>query len=97
MYNTTNITDANTVLGVIQATNQLSGYLLFNMLAVFLYFILIITFSGKFGFKTSMVFSSFAMVIIGGLFLGLNLISFNILIIFIIGAFVSIVSYLFID
>lgn len=64
MYNLTNITEAKTVLDLYAATDQLSGHLLTMILLVALEIILIVSMSGRHGFRTSLVVGNFIMMII---------------------------------
>ena len=66
MYNLTNITNANNVLDIITATNNLSQGVLFAMVMPVLFFAFLVVFKGR-DFKKVLLADCFFMVIISGM------------------------------
>lgn len=95
-YNITNITGANNLVEIIEATNQLSNGVFFMLLMPIIFFIFLIVFKGR-DFKKVLLADSFFMVIISGLAWGMNFVGWTYVIIPILLFGGSIIVYQFMD
>jgi hypothetical protein len=78
-YNTTNITDANSLAGALEGVNQLTNGLFSIFIIGSLFLILLIMFQNKADPKNIFIAASFITTLVSALFWGLGWIGVNIL------------------
>lgn len=96
MYNMTNVTNANNVFQIIQATNNLSQGILVSIFLVILFFGFIIAFKKK-DFKKVLLADSFFMVILTALAWGMEFVGWTYVIVPVIVFGGSLIAYQFME
>lgn len=96
VYNLTNITAANNIYEIANATNDLSGGLIFTFILAILFFTFLVVFHKK-DFRRVLLADGFFTTILAILGYGMGYIKFEIVIIPMIIMFASFVLYKFVD
>lgn len=97
MYNLTNVTNATTLYGQIEAFSVATGGAIFAFMLFVLYAIILMATIKQYGVPTSLIAGGFITTIVGGIFFTLGFLGMGIAIIPFILLCVGIVSKMFVD